>query len=292
MRLRIVLPALSLLLSSLPLVAMTPSADAATKPARPDPIIEISSTSGTGSQVRIVIPSVPSGVKQYQVRNRDTGAILKRCTPASMKNGSGSRGCYFNITSGYYSNKGVLVAVGTNNVLSDAVYVPATDLGGDDGTQQFLFINGSVRSVARLYQTATSVLKSQAAGCAGDAAVKTALSQLKKQTTRAALASKNPYVAAVAIVANGIAYYDKKAGFENRCAAIADLLKNIASAAARAKTTSSGQSFVFAESTWVRASGPDFCQIYVSGSVTKSRPPVAGGLSEGGCESFWSPLVS
>ena len=276
----------SLILSQLWVVA--PATAAA--PTYADPIVETSRLSNGDVRVRIVVPSVPSGVKAYRFYDRDSNKLRKTCSAASMRNGSGADGCYLTRKSTVNQNW-VVRAVGTNNALGPVTYIPIKRLDADQGTTQVIWVRGDIKGAAATFKAVARVFRTQATGCAQDAAVKQALKSLKSLSTKAARRAKNPYVAAGALLAHGVAYYDKAAGFKNRCAAITGLVKNMASAIKRARENKK-PAFVYATTWWVRPTGPDFCSVYSSGNSTKSRPPYARGLNESGCNHFWGSMVS
>ena len=255
-----------------------------------DPIIETSRLDNEDTRVRFVVPQVPAGIKEYRLLDRETNKRKKTCKSAAMRNGSGSKGCYITAGPDAYDHW-VMRAVTTGGKVGPKTYVPISHLDADQGTIQVIWVKGDVKAAARTYQAVTRVFADQASGCAKDAAVTQAMKTLRKTTTKAALKSKSPYVAAASLLANGVAYYDKAAGFKNRCSAISGLVRNMASAIVNARKAKSPK-MVYATSTWVRVDkAPDFCQVYSSGNPTNSRPPAVGGLNEYDCLHFWGAMV-
>lgn len=274
--------------------AVAPAAKA--KPAQPAPIVEIANLDDGSGRVRIVLTHPVAGVTRYVIRTSERSPeLVKTCTPASMKNGSGSSGCYVDIPSGFYDAWTIQAKGKGKKNLSKPVAVVVDELDSSTGTTQDIKVNGSAAQAASIVKTVTVAFKKHAKSCLKDATVSAALSKLKKMTSKAARKSKNPYAAAAYSVVYAIKYMDKKA-FKNPCAAVGSLLKHVAGSMQQAREAGSVR-HVGAWSEW-NTNGADSCAIAVYGSSAGSasivaRPPSLGGsIDEGSCLSFWGPLVS
>lgn len=280
---------------------------------RPDGAVELQGTADGGTIMRIKVNSVPSGAKNLEVfaRNVKTGRFenIGFC-PAARTTASGSDGCTFKAAAGgsvqelraYWFNSAGQKGASWDFWGGDlGVLYPRKGDKLIEGTITQIWIGATRSDITRVYKAADAAVRKHAAGCATDSGVKAGLSAIDRASRNAASETRNPYVIGASVVASVVNKQDSKT-YDNRCEAIAEMLKDAAAAAANAVRT--GQSSrLYLTSAYGKWKGvPDSCVIATSSggwggddsdlTYKITRPASAGGPNERACLHFWDPLVS
>ena len=250
---------------------------------------------GVKTRVRFVVSPAQPGVTDYVIRDRE-GRVRKVCSKASMVNGSGTAGCYYDIGGDYVSGWTVRARDGASR-LSAPVTVLIEGLDGDvdrdgdsEGTSQQVTVVNSPLQAASLLRYLAAVGRDQASACTREVAWDQAINLIKKAAGKQARRRPSIYTGSIALVAHGVKYMNDEIT-DNPCQAIAELVLNLGRASVKAIKDKKPQR-VTTYSFW-QTSGLDSCSAATAATGYPSRAFTfrPGTFNEQSCWAFWGGLV-
>ena len=250
---------------------------------------------GVKTRVRFVVSPAQPSVTDYVIRDRE-GRVRRVCSKASMVNGSGTAGCYYDIGGNYVSGWTVRARDRARR-LSAPVTVLIDGLDGDlardgdsEGTNQQITVVPSRLQAASLLRYLTAVGRDQALACTREAAWDQAINLVEWAAGEEAERRPNIYTGSIALVAYGVKYMNDEVT-DNPCKAITELVLNLGRASVKAIKEKRPQR-VTTYSFW-QTSGLDSCSAATAATGYSSRSFTfrPGMFTEQSCWAFWGALV-